>query len=374
MAITGPSHTIDTARRGLGTLRALGDPNQLGYLIAYVTNRCNFTCDFCFYHAEIAKGLKPDELTVDEFAQIGRNLGPLAQLSLTGGEPFLRKSFADIAAPLLDHTHARWVTIPTNGWFTERMLASLERLLPAYPSSNFRLVFSIEAIGDAHDRLRNKAGSYAAIEASYVAVSPLRERFGNLVVDANTVFSTDSQDTALDTLRRLDRDFLFDNLSVTYARGHIKNPRLLTSERDKYEATRTYLLNRPRAVEHRLLSNVWRAVDDVSHERFVRTVFDREFVSTCVAGRKLAILGETGEIYACEVLEQSLGNVRDAGYNIGAVLRAEAAAKLRRHIAESRCMCSFECAHAASTVWSAKHYPRVAQLVAGAALAKVTAR
>ena len=371
MAVTRRKPLGQGARDALGTLRALGDPNQLGYLIAYVTNRCNFTCDFCFYHAEIAKGLKPDELTVAEFEQVGREIGPLAQLSLTGGEPFLRKSFSDIASVLLDHTQARWVTIPTNGWFTERMATSLESLLPAYPGSNFRLVFSIEAIGDAHDALRNKRGSYAAIEASYAAVSPLRQRFGNLVVDANTVFSADSQETVVDTLRQLDRDFAFDNLSVTYARGEIKNPALLTSERALYQATRAYLLARPRAPEHRLMSSVWRAVDDVSHERFVRTVFDQEFVSTCVAGRKLAILGETGEVYACEVLEQSLGNVRAFGYDISAVLAGESARRLRRHIRDSRCTCSFECAHAASTVWTAKHYPRVAQLAAaGLALPK----
>ncbi|MCO4760292.1 MAG: radical SAM protein [Myxococcales bacterium] len=346
----------------LSTLRALADPRQLGYLIVYVTNRCNFTCDFCFYHHEIAKGRKPDELTVAEFEQIARKLGPLAQLSLTGGEPFLRKDFTEVATALLTHTHARWVTIPTNGWFTDRMETSLTALIRAFPASNFRVVLSIEAIGAEHDRIRAKPGSFDKLRESHDRIGALRRRHSNLVLDANTVFSEDSKATVIETLRHLDTHFSFDNLSMTYARGDIKDPSLLPTERAQYQAARQFLLARDRPKEGRLLSSVWRAVDDVSHERFDRTVFGGEFVSTCVAGRKLAVLGETGEVYACEVIEQSIGNVRAYNFSLPDVLADHDAKRLRQHIRESRCTCSFECAHAATTVWHPGHYPRVAEL------------
>ena len=48
------------------TAKSFLDPRQVGYLIFYVTNRCNFRCKFCFYYAEIEKGRKPNELTLDE--------------------------------------------------------------------------------------------------------------------------------------------------------------------------------------------------------------------------------------------------------------------------------------------------------------------
>ena len=45
----------------------------------------------------------------------------------------------------------------------------------------------------------------------------------------------------------------------------------------------------------------------------MRTVFDDEFVSTCVAGKKLLVVSETGEVQPCEILGKSFGNLRDYG-------------------------------------------------------------
>ena len=81
------------------------NPNQVGYMIFYVTNRCNFRCNFCFYSAEIEKGLKPDEMSVSDIKKFAPTIGPLVQLSLTGGETFLRKEFAEIASILIDATN-----------------------------------------------------------------------------------------------------------------------------------------------------------------------------------------------------------------------------------------------------------------------------
>ena len=77
-------------------LNPLFNPNKLGYIILYVTNRCNFRCDFCFYYAEIDKGRKPTELTLNEIDKLTKSAGRLVQLSMTGGEPFLRKDFAEL--------------------------------------------------------------------------------------------------------------------------------------------------------------------------------------------------------------------------------------------------------------------------------------
>ena len=102
------------------------NPNQVSYMIFYISNRCNFRCNFCFYSAEIEKGLKPNEMTLEEIKKFAPTIGPLVQLSMTGGEPFIRKEFPEIAGTLLDATDARWVTIPTNASLTNKMLSFLK--------------------------------------------------------------------------------------------------------------------------------------------------------------------------------------------------------------------------------------------------------
>ena len=42
----------------LKVINAYANPKKIGYVIFYVTNVCNFRCNFCFYSEEIQKGLK----------------------------------------------------------------------------------------------------------------------------------------------------------------------------------------------------------------------------------------------------------------------------------------------------------------------------
>jgi MoaA/NifB/PqqE/SkfB family radical SAM enzyme len=342
-------------------MRSIADPRQVGYLILYVTNRCNFRCNFCFYHQEIAAGRKPDELTLDEHRQIARKVGPLTQLSMTGGEPFVRKEFVEISQAYLEHTRPRYVTIPTNAWFTDRIVEYLERVVPAFPQSNFRLVLSVEDLDEEHDAIRDAAGSFERIVATHDAVSPLRERFDNLVLDANTVLTSRTESRVVDTLRELDRRFTFDNLSVTHARGKLADPALRAESRRVYRDVRAYLDQRHDPDEGRFLSSVWRAIDEVTYDHFERTVFDDEYVTPCVAGRKLVIVSETGEVHPCEILDRPLGNLRDHGFDLARVLSGPVARETVDWIRETQCRCGFECALAANAVWSPRSYPAVAR-------------
>ena len=343
--------------RWAGMLRSYLDPRQVGYLIFYVTNRCNFRCDFCFYSAEIDKGRKPEELTLDEIRRMAEKLGPLLQLSLTGGEPFLRPELADIARVLLDHTRAPYVTIPTNGSLPDRAVRFLEELLPAYPGSHFRLCLSIEGIGEEHDALRSAPGSFAKIQETCRAVAPLRRRFPNLVLDSNSVLTARSEGRLLETLKTLDREFDFDNMSVTLARGEAPDPGLRRVSRERYVEINGFLESLRRRQEGRLLYPLWRAVRDVSRRSLIRTAFDGEFVSPCVGGRKLVVVSESGEVTPCEILGRKLGDLRDFDFDLRALLSSRASQETLRWIRESRCKCSFECALAANAVWNPADYP-----------------
>jgi MoaA/NifB/PqqE/SkfB family radical SAM enzyme len=344
----------------LQSLRAYGDPRQIGYLIFYVTNRCNFRCPFCFYYAEIEKGRKPEELTLAEIEQFAGKLGPLLQLSLTGGEPFLRKDVAEVYDAFVRHTGVPFVTIPTNASLTDRMLRFLETVLPKHPDTRLRLTFSIDGIEADHDENRAMPGSFAKIRASYEAISPLRDKFDNLVLDANSVFTSKTEDKLLDILAYLDKNFRFDNLSVTYARGVIKDPNLKTAAKAKYQAINEFLEGLERRKERRFLYPLWRGVRDVSRRNLIDTVFEDRFVTPCVAGRKLIVVSETGEVQPCEILGKSMGNLREVDFDPYALLARKDARELQDWIVNSRCKCSFECALSANVVWNASQYRRLA--------------
>tara|TARA_B100000315_G_scaffold260428_2_gene321730 strand:- start:5513 stop:6598 length:1086 start_codon:yes stop_codon:yes gene_type:complete len=340
-------------------LKSYLDPQQVSYLILYVTNRCNFRCNFCFYGEEIEKGMKLDELTVDELVNISKKVGPIIQLSLTGGEPFLRENFTEITKAFIQNAHVRYVTIPTNASMPKRMVQYLQYLLPRYPKTYFRLVFSVEGIGQEHDKIRSMPGSFEKIRESYNAISPLRQRYGNLVLDSNSVFTARSENTLLKTLRFLSNEFDFDNLSITYARGNVPDPKLKRTSEKKYIQINEFLKNRMRKKESRSLYQIWRAVNDVSRDNLMSTVFHDEFVTPCVAGRKLVVLSETGEVLPCEILGKSFGNVRDYDYDIKTLLKRTNNQEFVKWVVDSKCKCSFECALAANVLWNFSAQPKL---------------
>ena len=352
---------INLASKSYKNFVAWANPNKVGYVILYVTNRCNFRCKFCFYYAEIEKGRKPDELSVEELARIAKSTGPLLQLSLTGGEPFLRREFAEITSVFIEHTGVRFITIPTNAWLTDRMVNYLLEVLEKHPTTYFRLAFSIDGIGDEHGQNRSMPGSFDRILESYHAISPLRRRFSNLVLDSNTVFTSKSASNVLQTLRHLHENFQFDNHTVTYVRGDIKDPTLKTSEETLYREINSYLAVIERKKEKRFLYPIYRGVRDVAWENLMSTVFEDKFVSPCVAGRKLVVISETGTVYPCEVLDKSMGSLRDYEFNLQKLLSEKSNDQLRHWIVDTKCKCSFECALAANVTWNASMYPRLAR-------------
>ncbi|MGL1862844.1 MAG: radical SAM protein [Pseudodesulfovibrio sp.] len=343
----------------LAFFRSTLSPSCVGFLIFFVTNRCNFNCPFCFYREEIEKGKKEQELSLEEITQFAKKAGPIAQISLTGGEPFLRKDFTEVAKVMTTHCQPTYLTIPTNGSLTDRMTKFLREFLPRFPDTYVRLVLSIDGIGQEHDTIRATPGAYKKLMASYEAISSLREEFNNLILDANACFSASNQDTLRQTLETLHEDFNFDNLSLTYARGKIKDPSLKQVTNQIYIDLNDYLESLPRGKESRFLYPVWRGIRDVSRDHLIRTVFHEEFITTCVAGRKMIVIKETGDVEPCEILDKPLGNLRDHDYDLYSVLASKTSRSIRQWIKDSRCKCSHECALTANVAWSPGSYPQL---------------
>jgi len=350
---------LEEIKKAYKTANATLNPSQVGYVIFYVTNRCNFRCKFCFYYAEIEKGRKPEELTLEEIDKISKSTGSLLQLSLTGGEPFLRKDFAELTNIWIKNTGVRFVTIPTNASLKDRMIRYLHEVLPKHPSTFFRLAFSIDGISEEHDLNRFMPGSYNKIIECYNEISPLREKYHNLILDTNTVFTSSTEGKILEILTHLNENFEFDNHTVTYARGDIKDENLKSDAKNEYIKMNEFLNNLERKKEKRFMYPAYRAVRDVAWKNLMSVVFDDKFVTPCVAGRKLIVISETGVVRPCEMLDKTIGDLRDYNFDVKKLMASQEKKELADWIIKSKCKCSFECAHAANVVWNFSEIPKI---------------
>ncbi|MBI4227785.1 MAG: radical SAM protein [Candidatus Omnitrophica bacterium] len=333
------------------------------YAILYVTAHCNFRCKMCFYLDQI-ESASTHELTLEEMRRISRSFGRLIQLSLTGGEPFLRRDLAEIAEVFARQNRVRYLTIPTNGSLPDRVEGVVSRLLASCPGTCVRIPLSLDGVGADHDAIRRTPGSFERVGETYRRLAALRARSRNLLIDVNTTFSGLNQDGVDRIVEFVDREWEVDNLSVTYARGAIRDPEARHASVQRYRALIARLQQRPRRREVRPWSPLIRAVIGETWDVIGKTLERQAMVIPCrAAANKLVVISEVGEVYPCEILPGEhfgLGNLREAGYNIRRLLQRPRADGIRQYILKTRCHCTFECAMNTNVVY---HWPGYLRLI-----------
>ena len=67
-----------------------------------------------------------------------------------------------------------------------------------------------------------------------------------------------------------------------------------------------------------------------------------------------------GDILLCELLDVKLGNIRENGYSLAAVLNNEQARREIHKINQEKCHCTWECFQRLNVVFSPGMYPGLA--------------
>lgn len=128
------------------------------YAVWEITTACNLACQHCGSRAGRAR---PDELSTDESLDVVRQLAELgiAEVTLIGGEAFLRKDFLTLARAIDRAGMA--CTLTTGGYGISAELA--RRMVDA----GIRQVsVSLDGLEETHDRLRGRTGSWRSCLAS----------------------------------------------------------------------------------------------------------------------------------------------------------------------------------------------------------------
>ena len=68
------------------------------HIVLFITNRCNMECDHCFLveSGELNDLTREQILSLKNIRKLAKSNPKLLALSITGGEPFLRKDISEI--------------------------------------------------------------------------------------------------------------------------------------------------------------------------------------------------------------------------------------------------------------------------------------
>lgn len=324
------------------------------YLIQYVTARCNLRCKMCFYMEKILKSDKTKELSLDEFQKIAQNFSHLIQVSIGGGEPFIREDLDEIMYVFKKTSGAKYFTLPTNGTFPERTERFLRETLPRLYPAHLRISLSLDGIGDDHDRIRGIEGTFERFTETYKRISPLRKKYSNFSLDIVTTCSALNHENIEQIYNYTQDNFDVDNIGLLYVRGdtdeRVKQV-FLKFYRDTYIKIDKYNVKKK---ENRHFSNVFRAISAEVHDIVYNTILYNKYYIPCEAGKRILVISEEGVVSPCEILPVNFGNLRDCNFDLQRMLAKEEVREVVQSIKKNKCFCTFECAHSLNVIFHKK--------------------
>ena len=311
----------------------------------FVTSTCNARCQHCFYPIN----QRQNELTLAEIEQLLATLPPIRLLLFSGGEPFLRKDLPQIIRAYFERCHFYTASIPTNGYSASRIRPMIERICDISPDLHLGVSVSLDGMAPFHDGVRRVPGLWDNAIATLRMVIELAKTYPNLTAGVITVFMRDNQqelEPLCDFIHAMGPTFHTLNM----IRGNPVDGTLATDlDVDRYVALSRSLAERytgdgewnrgSRGIRARARHEINRR----RYEYIARQARGGAFEAFCLAGEREYVMSETGDIHACELIGDKLGNVRDAGYDFAKIRDADA----RRAFVEAKharhCRCTHEC-------------------------------
>jgi AdoMet-dependent heme synthase len=291
-------------------------------------------CEHCFYWQNLNRR---DDLTKDEIFALSDSLGQIENLNLSGGEPFLRKEFAEICRRFVQRNKVRQIYVPTNGWYTEKTVHEVRATLKEKKLELFAVELSLDGTAEFHDQFRASPGSFERAMRTYDALAEVQREDPRLRIHS---IST-ATDVNMDEIQRLttylfDRCPSMDHHNLAIIRGDRKNRSLQGPNLKRYQELYAYVR---RMWESRETGRYGSIVEPMLQWAKVQTVERQTQVIPCLAGRLSAVVYANGDVSVCEI-HKPLGNLRQKTF--AAIWDSAEAQRLRKSIGRKECYCTTE--------------------------------
>ena len=340
------NNTINIAARVFKSIFLKQIPN---YAVIYIDGRCNMHCGFCCHAAMDAR--KTPIMPAEKWGSIFRKAQSLLHLTVTGGEPFIRKDFVEIIDKIILSCGVPRVSIKTNGFYTERIKNFIPKLIDKHRNTEFTLSISLDGPEEMHDKVRNFKGGYKQVLETIEIMNVYRNQ-PNFFLRLASVLTKDNRHI-LQKLFEQTSSWPIDFHELILVRDvPVKEQLEIKSDYEKLSKK-----------QHERSSKSWRKsfngklFEKIYLETIKRIDSDKVY-SPCLAGGRFVEIFPDGIVRGCEVEKlwdvSKIGTVNENNLDIVDVVKSKEAKKSQK-IAK-KCTCTFECANAINTVYDPKHW------------------
>ena len=274
----------------------------------------------CFYLDSIEKANEnlSMELTLKEYQQMAKTLGPIPYLAFSGGEPFLRRDLFEIIDSLVTAARPLLVSMPTNGAYPSRVKEVTKRLAAKHPKTQFDVQLSLDGPEKVHDEVRQVPGLYRRLVNCHTELRTLQEQMSNVGIKIVVTYSKFNQAHVAELLDQLEYDLDSDRIILAKVHGDCPKEAKRELDLDNFSnlLKKAEEINKRNSKKRSIATSM--ALRIKRSKELLRGRFEeqRNLGQYCGAGRKIAVLAEDGTVFPCEILEQPLGNIRDSKFNL----------------------------------------------------------
>jgi MoaA/NifB/PqqE/SkfB family radical SAM enzyme len=280
---------------------------EINFASIIVTYRCNARCNMCNTWQYPTK--REEEIGVSVYEK----LPFMNTVNVTGGESFLREDLDDIISVLKKKT--KRIVISSNGFFTERILKLFDR------HKDIGIRVSIEGLPKANDELRGirdgfDHGLRTLVELHRRGIKDIG--FGITVSDRN----------ALDMIELY---YFSKMMGLEFATAAIHNAFYFHKLDNKFE------------YPDKAIEEFWKLIHELLRSNKVKDWFRAYFnyglinyikgnhrLLPCEMGHDSFFLDPHGEILPCNVIEESMGNLKEQSF--AQIWSGDAAVRVRQQV------------------------------------------
>jgi MoaA/NifB/PqqE/SkfB family radical SAM enzyme len=313
---------------------APGEVPSPSFLILFINSICNMKCEHCFYWRQLNQ---KDDLSFEELVKLSEELGPIQNLNLSGGEPFLRKEFGPICRQFIRHNGVKEIYVPTNGYFTDKTIKAARDVLQEPSLNLFTVELSLDGMPKFHDEFRKARNAFRNAMQTYDALAELQKEDSRLQIHAVST----ATEWNMGEIRQL-TTYLYDRCpkmmhhNLAIIRGDRKNPTLggpkLKEYRDLYEYIRRLWAPREAVRYGSVVEPMLQHAKLQSVERGTQYV-------PCRAGVLSAVVHANGDVGVCEQ-RPPIGNLRERSFM--EIWRSQSTCQVRKSISDKECYCTNE--------------------------------
>ena len=331
------------------------------YVILYVTSQCNARCKMCYNWKRVWNPNPAGELSVDEIKRIFKSFSRIQQLTLSGGEPFMRKNLVEIIEFVSWNNQCRGVTIPTTGILTELVTKQTKSILEVLPEhTQLKISLSLHHLGVKHDTIVGVQGAFKKLHATFEKLSELRARYDNLSVRISTTAMTMNKDVMGELLTYCNDTFDDCTVHLGVVRGPTPTPESGLSTQEFKDIVDHFNSIEGIQKNNMPLAKIGNCVAQMGHEYALKAMEEKKQPIKCRAAQTMVAIQSDGEVYPCDALEKSLGNLRDYDYDIRRMSREPHYQQVQQSIREGECHCTSACGFLASMPFDLKANVRFA--------------